>query len=82
MTDREKDLEAREKALAERERNLERKEKELDAFSAAVKKKKEESYDHVPLNEKQLTVIIRVVYVLLGIVGVLIILEAAGIFRL
>ena len=82
MTDREKDLEAREKELAERERNLERKEKELDAFSAAVKKKKEEWYDHVPLNEKQLTVIIRVVYVLLGIVGVLIILEAAGIFRL
>ena len=82
MTDREKDLEAREKALAERERNLERKEKELDAFSAAVKKKKEEWYDRVPLNEKQLTVIMRVVYVLLGIVGVLIILEAAGIFRL
>ena len=82
MTDREKDLEAREKALEEREKKLEKRERELDAFSSAVKRKKEEWYDRVPLNEKQLTVIIRVVYVLLGIVGVLIILEAAGIFKL
>ena len=79
---REEELKARESALAEREQELEKGERELDAFSAAVKNKKEEWYDHVPLNEKQLTVIIRVVYVLLGIVGVLIILEAAGIFRL
>jgi len=46
------------------------------------KAKKEEWYDRVPLNEKQLTWIIRTVYVLLGIVAVLIILEAAGIFKL
>jgi len=80
--DREKELEAREKELEAREKELNRREKELDAFSSAVKEKKEEWYDRVPLNEKQLTWIIRTVYVLLGIVAVLIILEAAGIFKL
>ncbi len=80
--DRKKELDAREKALDEREKALEKKEKELSAFSSAVKEKKEEWYDKVKLSEKQLTVIIRILYVLLGLVGVLIILEAAGIFRL
>ncbi len=80
--DRKKELDAREKALDEREKALEKKEKELGAFSSAVKEKKEEWYDKVKLSEKQLTVIIRIVYVLLGLVGILIILEAAGIFRL
>ncbi|MCR4876977.1 MAG: hypothetical protein K5922_07385 [Clostridiales bacterium] len=79
---REEELAAREKALEEREKNLERKERELGAFSAAVREKKEEWYDRVRLSEKQLTVIIRVVYALLGLVAVLIILEAAGIFKL
>jgi len=58
------------------------KEKRLDTFSEAVKEKKESLYDRVTLGEKQLTVIIRIVSVLLGIVVVLIILEAAGIFKL
>ena len=57
-------------------------EKKLDAFSEAVKEKKEGLYDRVTLNEKQMTVIIRIVSVLLGLVVLLIILEAAGIFKL
>ncbi len=80
--DRERELEAREKRLQEREERLERRERELGAFSSAVKEKKEEWYDRVKLSEGQLTVIIRVVYALLGLVALLIILEAAGIFRL
>ena len=79
---REEELESREKALEEREKQLETREKKLDGFSNAVKEKKEEWYDKVKLSEGQLTVIIRVIYVLLGIVAVLIILEAAGIFKL
>ena len=79
---REQELEAREKALEEREKELEKKERKLSEFSSAVKDKKEEWYDKVKLNEKQLTVIIRIVYVLLGIVAVLIILEATGVFKI
>ena len=79
---REQDLEAREKALEAREKKLEEREKKLGEFSSAVKEKKEEWYDKVKLSECQLTVIIRIVYVLLGIVAVLIILEATGVFKL
>ncbi len=79
---RKEELDAREKALNEREKALNQKEKELSAFSSAVKAKKEEWYDKVKLSEKQLTVIIRIVYVLLGLVCILIVLEAAGIFKL
>lgn len=80
--DREKELEAREKALEEREKELEKRERKLGAFSSAVREKKEEWYDKVRLTERQLTVVIRIVYVLLGLTVVLIILEAAGIFKL
>ena len=80
--DREKELRARERALEEKEKRLQQKERELDAFSSRVRERKEEWYDRVPLNTRQLTVIIRIVYVLLGIVAVLIIMEAAGIFKL
>ena len=66
----------------DREKELRARERELDAFSSRVRERKEEWYDRVPLNTRQLTVIIRIVYVLLGIVAVLIILEAAGIFKL
>ena len=66
----------------EREKNPERQERELGPFSSAVREKKEQWYSRVPLTERQLTVIIRVVYVLLAADAVLIALEAAGIFRL
>ena len=59
-----------------------RSERQLDWFSRQVRTRKESMYDRVPLTEKHLTVIIRIVYVLLGIVAVLIILEATGVFKL
>ena len=59
-----------------------RSERQLDWFSRQVRTRKESMYDRVPLTEKYLTVIIRIVYVLLGIVAVLIILEATGVFKL
>lgn len=80
--DREKELAAREKALEEKEKRLQQKERELDAFSSRIKERKEEWYDRVPLSTRQLTIIIRIVYILLGVVAILIILEAAGIFKL
>ena len=48
----------------------------------AVKARKEQWYDKVKLTVRQMDVIIRIIYVLLGIVVLLIILEAAGIFKL
>ena len=79
---REEELKAREEAVAAREKELAQKEKQLDAFSAAIKARKEEWYDRVQLSEKQLTGIIRVIYALLGLVAVLILLEALGIFKI
>ena len=66
----------------ERGKTPERQERELGPFSSAVREKKEQWYSRVRLTERQLTVIIRTVYVLLALVAVLIVLEAAGIFRL
>ncbi len=77
MSSKEK-MNAREKAPDGGEKKPDRQEKTLDGFSASVQAKKEEWYDRVKLNEKQLTIIIRVCYALLGLVAVLIILEAAG----
>ncbi len=82
LSDKEKELRAREKALDAREKELEKKEKALDPFSAAVKARKEQWYDKVKLTVRQMDVIIRVIWALLGITVLLIILEAAGIFRL
>ena len=84
QTNREKELTARERELERRERELDEREAGLrrDPFSQAVHEKKTRLYDKVPLNEKQLTWIIRIVYVLLGITAVLIILEAAGIYKI
>ncbi len=79
---REEELRAREEAVAAKEKELAQKEKQLDAFSAAVKTRKEEWYDRVNLSERQLTLIIRVIYALLGLVALLILLEAFGIFKI
>ena len=80
--DREKELDAREKALREREKQLAEREKKLGPFSQAVQNRKEQWYDRVPLSAGQLTVVIRIIYALLGITAVLIILVAAGILKL
>ena len=82
VSEKEKELAAREKALNEREQALEKREKELSPFSQAVKLKKEEWYDKVKLTVKQMDVIIWIVSGLLAAVVVLIVLEAAGIFTL
>ena len=82
IAEKEKELEARERALREREQALEKRERELSPFSQAVKIKKEEWYDKVKLSVRQMDVIIWIVYGLLAVVIVLIVLEAAGIFKL
>lgn len=82
LEDRERELAAREKAVREKEAELERKEKALDPISQAVKDKKESWYDRVRLSVKQMDIIIGVVCALLLITVVLIILEAAGVYKL
>ena len=82
LSEKEKELKAREEALDAREREIEKKEKAPDPLSMAVKARKEQWYDRVKLTVRQMDVIIRIIWVLLGIVVLLIILEAAGIFRL
>ena len=81
-TAKEKELNAREKALNEREAALNQRERELGPFSQAIKIKKEEWYDKVKLSVRQMDVIIWIVSGLLAVVVILIILEAAGIFKL
>ena len=82
IAEKEKELEAREQALREREQALEKRERELSPFSQAVKTKKEEWYDKVKLTVRQMNVIIWIIYGLLAAVIVLIVLEAAGIYKL
>ena len=82
LSDKEKELEARERALREREQALEKRERELSPFSQAVKIKKEEWYDKVKLSVRQMDVIIWIICGLLTVEVLLIILEAAGIYKL
>ena len=82
MDSREKDLEQREKALEEREKKLEKREKELGFFSQAVKDKKESWYDRINVSVKTMDKVIGVISILLVITVVLIVLEAAGVFKL
>ena len=82
MDSKEKELEQREKALEEREKKLEKRERELGFFSQAVKNKKESWYEHINVSVKTMDRVIWVVSALLVIVFILIILEAAGIFKL
>ena len=82
IKEKERELAAREKALREKEAELKQKEKALDPFSMAVKAKKESWYDKVRLTVKQMDVIIWIIYGLLAVVIVLIVLEAAGVYKL
>ena len=82
LTEKECELAAREKAVQEKEAELARKEKAMDPFSMAVKLKKESWYEKVKLSVRQMDAIIWVVSILLGAVVLLIILEAAGIYKL
>ena len=82
IQEKERELAAREKAIQEKEAELAQKEKALDPFSMAVKMKKESWYEKVKLSVRQMDAIIWVVSILLGAVVLLIILEAAGIYKL
>lgn len=82
LKEKEQELAAREKAIREKEAELAKKEKALDPFSMAVKMKKESWYEKVKLSVRQMDAIIWAVSILLGIVVILIILEAAGIYKL
>ena len=82
IQEKERELAAREKAIQEKEAELAQKEKALDPFSMAVKMKKESWYEKFKLSVKQMDIIIWIVSILLCIVVILIILEAAGIYKL
>lgn len=76
------DISEREEALRQREQELDRREKELDAISAAVDAKKKTLYDKLPVTLKQVDTILYLALGALAVVVVLIILEAAGIFKI
>lgn len=76
------DISEREEALRQREQELDRREKELDAFSAAMDAKKKNLYHKLPVTLKQVDTILYLALGALGVVVVLIILEAAGIFKI
>ena len=82
LKEKEKELAEREKALQEKERALAEREQRLDPFSMAVKARKEAWYEKVKLTVRQMDVIIWIVSILLGVVVLLIILEAAGVYKL
>ena len=84
MQKREEELRAREEALNAREEELRRREEALKdkPFSRAVQKKKESWYSRLNVTVRQMDIIIGVTAALLGIVVLLIVLEAAGIFKL
>ena len=63
-------------------RQSEKKERKLGFFSQAVKDKKESMYDRVHVSVKTMDRVIWAVSALLVIVVILIILEAAGVFKL
>ena len=68
--------------IGEREKELEKRERELGYFSQAVKDKKESWSDRINVSVKTMDRVIWTVSALLWIVFILIILEAAGVFKL
>lgn len=78
----EQELKEKEQHLQEREQELNRREKELDGFSAAMDAKKKLLYGKLPITVKQVDIILWIAGGLLAVVVLLIILEAAGIFKI
>ena len=79
---KQEELEEKEQRLREKEQALNRREKELDGFSAAMDAKKKQLYGKLPITIKQIDVILWIAGGLLAVVVLLIILEAAGIFKI
>lgn len=78
----EQELKEKEQRLQEKEQELNRREKELDGFSAAMDAKKKLLYGKLPITVKQVSIILWIAGGLLAVVVLLIILEAAGIFKI
>ena len=78
----EQELKEKEQRLQEKEQELNRREKELDGFSAAMDVKKKLLYGKLPITVKQVSIILWIAGGLLAVVVLLIILEAAGIFKI
>ena len=78
----EQELKEKEQRLQEKERELNRREKELDGFSAAMDAKKKQLYGKLPITVKQVDIVLWIAGGLLAVVVLLIILEAAGIFKI
>ena len=78
----EQELLEREETLKQKEQELEEREKKLDAFSAAMDAKKKTLYGKLPITLKQVDMVLYIALGALGIVVVLIVLEALGIFKI
>lgn len=78
----EQELKEKEQRLQEKEQELNRREKELDGFSAAMDAKKKQLYGKLPITVKQVDIVLWIAGGLLAAVVLLIILEAAGIFKI
>lgn len=78
----EQELLEKEEALRQKEQELDRREEKLDAFSAAMDARKKDLYGKLPITLKQVNTILYLALGALGIVVVLIVLEALGIFKI
>lgn len=78
----EQELLEKEEVLRQKEQELDRREKKLDAFSAAMDARKKALYGKLPVTLKQVDTILYLALGALGIVLVLIVLEALGIFKI
>ena len=79
---KQQELEEKERLLQQKEQELNRREKELDGFSAAMDARKKQLYGKLPMTVKQMDIILWISCGLLAVVVLLIILEAAGIFKI
>ncbi len=84
MPGKEDELRAREEALNQMEEELKRREEMLKdkPFSQAMQRKKESWYSRLNVSVHTMDIIIGMTAALLGIVVLLIVLEAAGIYKL
>lgn len=76
------ELEKKEQLLRQKEQELNRREKELDGFSAAMDARKKQLYGKLPMTVRQMDIILWISCGALAVVVLLIILEAAGIFKI
>ena len=78
----ERELKEKEQQLTQKEQELDRREKELDGFSAAMDARKKQLYGKLPVTLKQVDTVLCIACGALAVVVLLIILEAAGVFKI